>query len=347
MAWPTPQFTKGETNRAGKVLADPLSTTEDLDKAHEVLGNWRACHGYPIDTFQATLRNKLAKIDKRAIVAQRLKRTPSIVSKLRRFDTMMLARMQDIGGLRAVVSNLDQVRLLRDSYNTKRCTHPIIKETDYIANPKKDGYRSLHLVFQYRSEVAVEYNGLALELQIRTQLQHAWATAVEIMSTFLNQALKSDKGDLQWLKFFEVTGAAFAHIEESAKVPGYDTLTKSETFREVMLAESQLKVLDKLKAFRTVVKHTTKVKSGGYHLIVLNYVNKNVLIWQFPLKDLKTAVNEYAAAEARAKQGEPIEAVLVSAGPIDLLRKAYPNYFLDSDDFVKQVESIIRSASNG
>ena len=108
-----PQFTRGQVNRAGQVLAHPESYDKhELDAATLVLANWRAAHAYPINTFQATLRHKLTAIDEHAIVAQRLKRAPSIVAKLRRFHGMQLARMQDIGGLRAVVDSLPKVHRL-------------------------------------------------------------------------------------------------------------------------------------------------------------------------------------------------------------------------------------------
>jgi ppGpp synthetase/RelA/SpoT-type nucleotidyltranferase len=125
MLWPAPQYSKSQINRAGEILAAEDAADAELSRAHEVLSNWRACHGYPMNTFQPTLRNKLKKIGQvGAIVAQRLKRTPSIIEKLRRFDTMRLARMQDIGGLRAVVPKISDVRSLRDEYARSKFKHP-------------------------------------------------------------------------------------------------------------------------------------------------------------------------------------------------------------------------------
>ena len=108
MAFVKPRFQKSEINRAGRVLTSSdlnfdESDWDDWVWAYEVLSNWRACHGYPINTFQALLRKRLSGLDKKAIVAQRLKRAPSVISKLRRFSSMKLSQMQDIGGLRAVL----------------------------------------------------------------------------------------------------------------------------------------------------------------------------------------------------------------------------------------------------
>jgi putative GTP pyrophosphokinase len=348
MAWPIPQYETLEINRAGRILVATDASAEDLAWAQRVLGNWRACHGYPINTFQATLRTKLKRIDPKALVAQRLKRAPSIVDKLRRFDSMRLAQMQDIGGLRAVVGNIATVRNLDRDYRGSRFKHELVNRKDYIAEPKTDGYRSIHLVFRYRSDLAPAYDGLHIELQLRTRLQHAWATAVETMSTFLGQALKSRQGERRWLAFFEVTGSAFAHIERSPLVPGYDHLTRPETYAQVASAEAELEVLDKLRGFSIAMDAiTTDKRRASYHLVELDSERKTVTTRGYSREMLDEAMRDYAVAEARLNAGEKIEAVLVSAGPIELLRRAYPNYFLDTQDFIRRVENIIGETPGG
>lgn len=49
-------------------------------------------------------------------------------------------------------------------------------------HPKMDGYRGIHDVYEYdvRSDYGVMWNGLLIEIQYRTLLQHSWATAVEV-----------------------------------------------------------------------------------------------------------------------------------------------------------------------
>lgn len=106
MAHVKPLYSKKQVAKAGEILREANSKPVDVEWANEILSNWRAIHSYPSNTFQATLRDKLAIIDKSALVAQRLKRAPSIISKLRLFPEMKLSRMQDIGGLRAVVSSV-------------------------------------------------------------------------------------------------------------------------------------------------------------------------------------------------------------------------------------------------
>jgi len=124
MPWPTPSYSRAQVNRAGEILRSSDPTLDELNWAREVLGSWRSCHGYPINTFQSTLRAKLRTLEfSDALVAQRLKRIPSIVAKMRRFPGMKLARMQDIGGLRAVVRDLDAVRRLERNYRKSSFQH--------------------------------------------------------------------------------------------------------------------------------------------------------------------------------------------------------------------------------
>ena len=343
MAFVELHYSKSQVNKAGEILVAPETfSPEEQEWAGTVLSNWRACHLYPINTFQATLRQKLKKIDEQAIVAQRLKRAPSIVLKLRRFDGMQLARMQDIGGLRAVVRSVARTRRLEDAYRNSQFNHELTSSKNYVDEPKADGYRSIHLIYRYANDRAPAYNGLSLELQLRTQLQHAWATAVETMGTFLGQALKSGQGEGHWRGFFATASAALAILERTAPVPGFEGHTRDDVFAEVARAENELRVLEKLEGFAVAADRITTLRGkGAYHLIVLDSVERTVSIQPYAIARLEEANRDYAAVEQRTKAGEAIEAVLVSAGPVDALKKAYPNYFLDTQAFVTQIRNVI------
>lgn len=347
MGWPTPEFSKSKVNKAGQIISSDEFHSDanfDMDEfiwAFEVVDNWRSCHGYPINTFQATLRHKLKTIDKKALVAQRLKRMPSIASKLKRYQSMQLARMQDLGGLRAVVSSLKKVRELEVNYKKSRFAHKLIAEKDYINAPKASGYRSIHIVYRYMNQRLTDYNGLCVELQIRTRLQHAWATAVETMGTFLNHALKSSEGPSSWLDFFSLAGSAFAYLEDTRPVPGYEHLEKDKTFFETIAEANRLNLRDRLQAFSIAAEkiHLDK-RIGSYHLIILNLENRTVAVQTYGQSSLNEASDEYSTIEKRISRGEQLQAVLVSAGPIENLRKAYPSYFLDTREFIWRLNRI-------
>ena len=228
MAWATPQFTREEVNQAARVLLDPppapmlVDTTKvtvdadqqividewlnKLEQTFRTINNWRSSHSFPLNTFKLGLLRKATQVDKHSLVAQRLKRLSSIVTKLRRFQQMKLSQMQDIAGCRAVVQSATEVYELVELYKKSDIKHKLLSVDDYINMPKSSGYRSVHLIYGYYSDRKTTYNGLKVEVQLRTGLQHAWATAVETVGTFLKQALKSSQGHVEWLRFFVTIG---------------------------------------------------------------------------------------------------------------------------------------------
>jgi ppGpp synthetase/RelA/SpoT-type nucleotidyltranferase len=148
---PITLYSKTQINRAGETIVNASPHSPEYKKALFIVNDWRTCHAYPMNTFQATLRRKVSKY-KSPIVAQRLKRLPTIIDKLSRYPDMSLARMQDIGGVRAVVNSIDEVRAIQAEYeDTSRFTHELYKKNDYITAPKSDGYRGVHLVFKYNN----------------------------------------------------------------------------------------------------------------------------------------------------------------------------------------------------
>ncbi|MEQ8258839.1 MAG: RelA/SpoT domain-containing protein [Alcanivorax sp.] len=341
MAKINPLFSKKQVARAGDILRDTAATQEDRSWAMDVLSNWRGIHSYPINTFQATLRDKLRNIDTDALVAQRLKRAPSIISKLQRFPGMKLSRMQDIGGLRAVVSDLRKVFKLKENYKKSRFQHELVGEKDYIESPKETGYRGIHLIYKYKNNRVNHYDGLQLELQLRTRLQHAWATSVETMGTFLNHALKSSEGPEEWLNFFGLTGSAFALYEGCNPVPGYEALGEIETYEKVLSEAERLDVIDRLQAFAVAAHSITNDNQGGsYHIVILRPHEKTVEIESFGKKKLPQANARYSDYESKIEAGDDIQVVLVATGSIDSLRQAYPNYFLDTHEFVNVIRRL-------
>ncbi|MBD9481164.1 RelA/SpoT domain-containing protein [Pseudoxanthomonas sp. PXM02] len=343
MTFVKPCYAKPDVRRAGECLIARKATPEERAHATSVMTNWRASHGYVLNTFQSTLRNKLRYLDKTAIVGQRLKRAPSIVAKLSRFNTMKLHQMQDIAGLRAIVETNAKLKRLHDNYRDSRFIHELIKTHDYVSNPKPDGYRSIHLVYRYQNPKAPVYDGLFVELQLRTRLQHAWATAVETVDAFLGQKIKAGEPSQDWAEFFLLASAAFAHSEKMPLPEKFRNIAPKTLLSLLRKSEKKLDVLLKLRGFSVAADKIFRdgLASASYHLITLNSAARTLTISSFPLADQDLANKAYAELEERAFNGEPLDPVLVTGGRVDGLRKAYPNYFLDTQSFVKILERII------
>jgi hypothetical protein len=341
--WVTPQFSRARVDLAGQQLLRALRLQEDAesyDEAFTVIGNWRSAHSRPLYTFRYGLRRYAEAIDPNVLVAQRIKRLSSITLKLQLRPNMRLSQMQDIGGCRAVVSSVQAVRLLHERYKRSEIKHKLLSTDDYIAAPKTSGYRSLHLVYSYFSDRKKTHNGLRIEVQIRSSLQHAWATAVETVGTFIRQALKSSLGEEDWLRFFALMGTALAEREGSAPVPDTPTDLR-ELKQELRNYVKRLDVAARLQAYGEALHNIeTLPTNSDYYLLELDPSLMQVKVTGYKQRDLALATSHYLDVE-KTIAGSSRDAVLVSVDSMTSLRRAYPNYFLDTNLFVEAVNQAI------
>jgi len=150
MEWTIPRYRPVEVNEAGRVLLKARSEgadSDELDRAFDVISNWRSSHSFPLNTFQVGLRHKARQVHAQSLVAQRLKRLKSITDKLERMPDLRLNGMQDIAGCRAIVATVSQVDALLRLYEKSDIKHKLVKKNDYIRQPKSSGYRSVHLIY--------------------------------------------------------------------------------------------------------------------------------------------------------------------------------------------------------
>ena len=348
MQWAAPRYPRSQVDSAGKLLTNPPASPGDadylewlfsdrLDEIMDIVGNWRSSHSYPINTFQVTLRRNARKIDPNCIVAQRIKRLSSIQAKLSSFSTMQLSQMQDIGGCRAILDTCDNALKLVDVYKKSDIRHKLMRETNYIASPRSSGYRGVHLLYSYFSqhESRAVYNGLRLKIQIRSTLQHAWATAVETVGTFTRQALKSSLGESEWLRFFALMSTMIALRENCIGVPGTPD-RRSDLVAELREYTTRLDVFNKLFAFGSALRtlEEPEAKSAHFFLLQLDAENRQVTISGFKSSESNAASAADLEAERKKSDGSENDAVLVSVDKVESLRRAYPNYFLDTGVFV-------------
>jgi len=337
MAWEIPQFSRGRVDAAGYALVHEPLLQSTHDEALSVINNWRSCHAYPLQVLKMVLWQRAKSIDVNALIAQRLKRLTSIHAKLERFKHMQLSQMQDIGGCRTVVGTTRHVEQLVSLYERSSSKHLRIEQYDYIKTPKADGYRGVHLVYKYRttSKKRLIYNGLRIEIQIRSRLQHAWATAVETASTFTGQALKSNVGTVDWKRFFALMGSAIALRENQPGVPGITT-DKDALIREIWTLSHELKVETVLERWGRAVHYVSQHTADAYaFLLQLDPQASTIRVTGFRRDQLGRASEQYLIAEKEAAQKPGSQAVLVSVKSVQSLKSAYPNYYLDSRHFLE------------
>lgn len=350
MAFVTRQYSKGAIDRAGEQLISMDKYALSALDTWEVINNWRSCHSYPLQAIKMTLLKRAKKFDPEVLVAQRLKRLQSIVLKLKHNENMALSQMQDIGGCRAVLKDQATVDRLVDAYEKTWSKNPNarpvgVNRHDYIANPKPDGYRSVHLIYKYQSDAPdkTPYNGQRIEIQIRSALQHAWATAVEVCQTFTGQALKTKlkRGSQSWLRFFALMGSAIALREGKPLVPNTPENPK-ELLEELRALVKSEDVIHQFQSWHAVL---AKPPASGIvahtYLLILDSQERKLLLTAFEKSELKMAQETYIATE-RATEHEPHkQVVLVAVDSLSALQKAYPNYYLDTAAFVTAIEDAI------
>lgn len=341
MKWVSPAYSKTVVNRAGRILSNRGDVGHEFSQlldAFEVLSNWRASHALPLNAIQMNLRQSAGRVCTRPLIAQRLKRRPSVMAKLRRFDSMQLARMQDIGGCRAVLDNAGQVNSLYQAFLRSRTKHELVLQKDYLREPKKSGYRGVHLVYRYRSSKYTDHTGLMIEIQLRSKLQHVWATGVETVGAFIRSALKSSTGPEDWLRFFSILGSLFALEERGTLVPGTPT-TREELVREARGLNDRIRAIERLRHFGSIVKHLTTEGNSSYRLFLMRLKPTEgvTVIRRYPEAAMEQATSDYLRWENAADPAQDDDVVLVTADSIKSLRRAYPNYFLDTTSLVTSV----------
>jgi len=343
MAWVIRQFSKTRIDRAGETLVSQGAATEARNEALLIVNNWRSCHAFPLNTFQNGLRQIAKTVDEHSLVAQRIKRLSSIEGKLRRFPTMTLSQMQDLGGCRAIVNDARSVLRLADLYRRSRMKHKLHTVDNYIENPQPSGYRGVHFIYRYFSDRNKTYNGQKIEVQLRSAFQHSWATAVETVGTFTRHALKSSIGPDEWLRFFALMGSAIAVKEGTNRVKGTPEDTK-ELIAELRQVAAELDVINRLETYGAALTqfNSSITKDAHYFLIQLEPEAQRTLITGFKAQDLQLANERYLAIERGIDPNSSTDAVLVSVENVTFLQRAYPNYFLDTTTFVNLLRDALK-----
>lgn len=113
-------------------------------------------------------------------ITSRVKTEESTKEKLKRKKLQVnletsLTKIYDVAGIRIICAYIDDVysvvKMLKQFKDLK-----ILKEKDYIKNPKPNGYRSYHIVFQVPLDIAGQMHPVNIEIQIRTIAMDFWAS---------------------------------------------------------------------------------------------------------------------------------------------------------------------------
>jgi hypothetical protein len=342
--FPDFKYTMKEVRRAGEALSTKLiwtnETAPEIVRTFAIAHNWRDSHGYPMNRFRATLNSQIKRHGSAGNAVARLKRMPSIRGKLIR-QQWPLDKIQDLAGCRAIVPSIrDAQKLIERMRELNR--HLLHKEDPYIEQPKANGYRCHHMVYRYRGDGDDEvFHDRRVEVQVRTWLQHTWATAVEAVGAYRTENMKGGEGSPHWLRLFTLMSAEFAAAENCPEPPGAPTV-RSARVREILELDKQLSAADTLENIAHAVKYTENIDPSSepeYYQIV--YDKKNRIVNVHPFYSAEAGARAYDESEVNAEKSQSgVTTVLVEADSIENLKAAYPNYFGDVQMFRAQLRSI-------
>lgn len=335
----TDRLTRKQVDTAGKLIRGTFAygeVTPDLVAAYTVAHRWRALHMFPVRRVRAELDSKAARVHSAALTAGRLKTFQSLRRKLKRLPHS-LHQIQDIAGCRAIMPTIVSMDVLTGLYRDGRSKFEFLREWDYVGEPKESGYRSRHMVVRFAGdERHTGGNNVTVELQLRTQLQHAWATAVEAVGMVRREDLKSSRGDADWLRFFALMSAEFAMIESRPGVPGVSERHK-ERVEELRDLDDRIGAVKNLESYNRILRYAEDFRSLDGQTFVITYDLNRRRLSISPYSTFSRAESQIVE-EMTAENDSTVRVSIDRA--IDL-RAAYPNYFLDVRKFTERLRNII------
>lgn len=323
-----PGGSKSRVNRAGDNVRNNTATQEDL----KVIEEWRAAHRGVLNTFQAILRTRTKGTN--VIVAQRHKRKNTIFDKLQRLPNMQLARMDDVAGCRLIFKNIKELNKFHDNFHKAKFNHKRRNDPDkynYIKTPKDTGYRGIHDVYEYdvNSESGKSLAGLYIEIQYRTLVQHAWATAVEVVGFITESQPKFQQGDKRYEYEMALASEILARAHEKLKGP-FPEKSDREVLEEFLVIDKELSLLKTLRGLNQAKSEVSNKKNT-----ILIFSDKGEL----EVKSFRDATDALRALFLLEEEMPLNDIVLVRADSSDEVRLAFRNYFSDAREFVRLIDA--------
>lgn len=363
-------FSNNQVEKAGEELK-AFSNEETIilkDSTLNILTFWRDSHVGALNNAETIVKGSMQQVDSKAFIAKRIKRSESIIKKLERFKGMSLKNMQDIGGIRVVLTNIKDVNKMFQKlkkYSEFLKSDGSLRAKNYLVSPKFDGYRGIHIIGKFLNG---DKKLRSIEIQIRTKLQHSWATSIEIVDLFTQNNLKSTTGLDEWSVFFKLVSKQFSIIESlSGFEKNNQQLLIGEYLKKILnddqlwqeclaittLFTKQLSNLTTIEyCFSTFANSLnfihgqldTKFSTEGFFLLRLNLATKQVVHEFFEKNNHISASTQYTLYESTLKNNPNWVVALVSTDAIGGIKQAYPNYFADSEVFISYI-NLIKAAT--
>lgn len=324
------KISKSQVDKAGRILSDPLRPYDEialeLDYAFE---EYRKEHLEPLTKLTLDLQAWLQTYRQEYYIAQRLKRKPQILRKLRRFS-VRLSQLQDIGGCRIVVeSNDDADKLI--TYVTGKIaadsSYSLERISDYRDWGRDDsGYRAYHIILKSA--------GRFLELQIRSKLQHYWSESIERTSVIYGFRLKEQEGDPEVLRYFKRFSNALHLIEQDKRLAAETEieLQQSRELAEAIIGQSVKRGSLASYVNENIIKTLSEVErrsEAGLNnwILVFDWTDGNFCFWDIVGRNPADAIEAYMKYESQYPEEDKYEVVMIGSSDISSVKHTHSHYF--------------------
>ena len=327
------RISKTKVGKAGKVLTSPLSSSQERTDALAIVNYWREIHAEALQRALGDIEG-LGSVGSDVLVAGRIKKLSTIVDNLERPSTPSdLQTMYDIAGCRLVVPDM---RALDRAYDglSALAAFDLAKTSrhDYISHPRSSGYRGKHVILRY-DDLECGHR-LFVEVQLRTELQHAWATAVEMHDVAVKTRLKFNEIDNPAGRFFRKAALLIAQIEQRGEVDTRAIRSLSEGRLELSAAVGAVDALEAACDAVCLLSDDLSGCASDYYLV--DFVAEEQTL-ELTRLDSMDALATYFEAEGADNDGGR-DLVLTRGASYERLAKLYPNYFGDISNFVGLVK---------
>lgn len=326
-----PKISRTAIDKAGNTLSkESYETIEEIENSESLFDGFRRAHLQPLTSTTLELQHWLKMDGSAYIIVQRLKRKPQILRKLKRFK-VRLTQLQDIGGLRVIVDQNDDVDKLVSYIKSKleeQTSLKVKRVVDYRDKGRDDsGYRATHII--------LERDGVNLELQIRSRIQHYWAELIERTSVIYGHVIKELAGDPIVIKYFKKLSDLFYLIETGQKP---DSNQKIDIERSRMEAEMLINHADSKNILsgyvndcyvRTLIDKEKRIGGSKFNnwVFIFNWNQGTFVDWYVISLKPDEAIVKYVEYERQYPAEKGFEVVLVGSSSVAKIRETHSHYF--------------------
>jgi len=322
-------YSASEYTRLGDQLRGYEKTCEIPETQLEMLQSLRTGYKTTLAKTFRILQHCVRKVDPKGIVTYRVKRIDSIISKLQRMHKTRLPQMEDIAGCRCILSSNEKVYELKELLEQELDIRS--DRNDYIKDPKEDGYRSLHLIAKTKDE-----DSKVIEVQLRCENDHNWATLVEITDQIYNTKIKEGGDEPSLKKMLFLLSKGINRLDEN-ELSEFFKIVKNKSFVDKVNDVFVKNSLEVRKQWSSIEKKF----NYSFYLISVDQENKSTI------ESYRTFIDAEEKYFEKFKEHPDNNIVLthISDAKFEQISKAYSNYTLTRHSFIGELMSKLKEIS--